>query len=118
MHNPSEASNDHRNDLPHREPASHAAPGTAGSPRPMADREVPLPGTMGASMTATHQWLDGQLSEHDARRANAKQVDLWNRIDEEIVRRRRMTTPAGMVEQIMSALPARDMAVDPQMASE
>ncbi len=82
-----------------------AAPG---ADRPMADREVPLPGTAaaeGGSALVIQQWLDGETSEAEARRADAKQVDLWKTIAAETDQRRRMTTPAYLAANIMAAIP-------------
>jgi hypothetical protein len=74
---------------------------------PMADREVPLPGSeaFGSTPAAVHAWLDGEASEADARQADAKQVALWVRISEETSARRRMTTPSYVQQRIMDALP-------------
>jgi hypothetical protein len=82
-----------------------------GSPadRLMADREVPVPGTGDASATAIHQWLDGDLSEAEARRGDAKTVEFWSRMATETERRRRLTTPAHVVGRIMGALPDREV---------
>ena len=76
-------------DLPQRDAAPVAD-------RPLADREVPLPGMAAANEPALviHQWLDGETSEAEARRADAKQVDLWKMISTETEQRRRMTTPS------------------------
>lgn len=79
------------------------------SERRMSDREVPLGGLTAADdagLLAVHQWLDGDLPEADARTADARQVDLWNRISEETTRRSRMTTPTHVAANIMNALPA------------
>ena len=75
--------------------------------RPVADREVPLPGmaATGEPTMVIHQWLDGETSEVDARRADAKQVDLWKMISTETEQRRRMTTPAYLAANIMAAIP-------------
>ena len=75
--------------------------------RPVADREVPLPGMAAADEPALviHQWLDGETSEAEARRANAKQVDLWKMISTDTEQRRRMTTPAYVAANIMAAIP-------------
>ncbi len=76
--------------------------------RAVADREVPLPGTAAAEdgpALVIHQWLDGETSEAEARRADAKQVDLWNMISAETEQRRRMTTPAYVAANIMAAIP-------------
>jgi hypothetical protein len=76
--------------------------------RPLADREVPLPGAADARMTpAVQQWLDGDLPEAAARRADERQVEFWARVSDETERRRRMVTPAHVPQRIMDALPAR-----------
>ena len=78
--------------------------------RPLADREVPLPGSMTAAdgaAVAINQWLDGEVTEADARRADSKQVELWNRIASETERRKRMVTPAYVAANIMAALPEK-----------
>lgn len=79
--------------------------------RPLADREVPLPGTADAAVMALNGWLDGDVAESDARRSDTKGVELWTRIASETDRRRRMTTPAHMAGQIMAALPDREVAL-------
>ena len=104
---------DARNDLgyDHRDDANDRPV----ADRPLADREVPLPGTADASaeaVTAVQQWLDGDLSEVDARRTDAKQVEFWNRMASETDRRRRMTTPAHVSAQIMAALPQLNIGTD------
>ena len=81
--------------------------------RPMADREVPLPGlsaTDDPSMVAIHQWLDGDVAETEARRADDKQVEMWKRINDETEQRRRMVTPAYVAANIMNALPEKHTA--------
>lgn len=81
--------------------------------RPLADREVPLPGMAAAddpTMVAIHQWLDGEATEGDARHADAKQVDMWNKIAGETEQRRRMVTPTYVAANIMNALPEKQVA--------
>ncbi len=76
--------------------------------RPAADREVPLPGLAAADngpALVIQQWLDGETSEAEARRADAKQVDLWKMISAETDQRRRMTTPSYLAANIMAAIP-------------
>ena len=87
-------------DLPQRDAAPIAD-------RPVTDREVPLPGTAAAEGPALviQQWLDGETNEAEARRADAKQVDLWKMISAETDQRRRMTTPAYVAANIMAAIP-------------
>jgi hypothetical protein len=103
-----------RNDLGQNLPQRDAASDRAAN-RPMADREVPLPGLAAAddpSMVAIHQWLDGDLAEADARRVDTKQVDMWNRVADETNRRRRMVTPSYVAANIMNALPEKQLAVN------
>lgn len=90
-----------------------------GTDRPMADREVPLPGTAAAAGTSLviHQWLDGEASEAEARRADAGQVKLWNRVTAEADQRRRMTTPTYVAANIMAAIPAASTATAQRGAS-
>ena len=100
---------DGRNDIGHEN--RDVAADRSHADRPMADREVPLPGLADASegeVTVVQQWLDGDATEVDARRSDTRQVDLWNRISTETDRRRRMTTPAHLSAQIMAALPSVD----------
>ncbi|MDF1501669.1 hypothetical protein [Roseisolibacter sp. H3M3-2] len=74
-------------------------------PESLADREVALNGD-GHPALAVQQWLDGEVSEAAARRANGRDVELWSRITEETERRRRMVTPSPVVERLMAAIPA------------
>lgn len=93
-------------DLPHRDAAGNSPL----ADRPLADREVPLPGLAAAedpTMVAIHQWLDGEGTEADARRADAKQVAMWSRISTDTDQRRRMTTPAHVAANIMAAIPEK-----------
>ena len=69
------------------------------------EREVSLGGE-GHPALVVQQWLDGETSEAVARRASANEVELWSRITEETERRRRMVTPAPVVERLMAAIPA------------
>ncbi len=90
-----------------------AAANKSSADRPLADREVPLPGMAAAddpTMVAIHQWLDGDLSEVDARRADTKQVDMWSKIAGETEQRRRMVTPKHVAANIMAALPEKHVA--------
>jgi hypothetical protein len=76
--------------------------------RQVTDREVPLSGTAAAESSevlAIHQWLDGETSEAEARRADTKQVDLWKMISAETEQRRRITTPSHLAANIMAAIP-------------
>ena len=78
--------------------------------RPLiTDREVPLPSAVSASIgdmpSALHQWLDGEVSERAARRADDNNVEFWNRISAETSRRSHMQTPAMLADRIMAVLP-------------
>ncbi len=78
--------------------------------RPATDREVPLPGAMAAedgTALAINQWLDGDVTEADARRSDSKQVEFWHQIAAETERRKRMVTPAYVAANIMAALPEK-----------
>lgn len=71
---------------------------------PLSDREVPL----GRRRTpaSVQAWLDGELSEADVRRGDTtRDVEFWNRINEQAEARRKMRTPAHLQAQIMAALP-------------
>ena len=52
-----------------------------------------------------NQWLDGEVSEAVARRADERQVEFWSAVNAQADQRRRMTTPAYMTDAIMAALP-------------
>jgi hypothetical protein len=74
--------------------------------RPLADREVPLGQPTTAIADAVHAWLDGEAPESSVRRAEwSRDVEFWKRLDEDLVARRRLRTPAHLQAQIMNALP-------------
>lgn len=84
--------------------------------RLLTDREVPLPSAPSASVGDTplgempvivQQWLDGDIAERIARRADDSSVELWNRIAAETIRRHRVETPALMSDRIMAVLPQK-----------
>ena len=70
----------------------------------MLEREVPI---ARREMAAdVHAWLDGDLSEAEARAAGAsREVEFWNRISAEAAVRRQVRTPAHVLPAIMEALP-------------
>jgi hypothetical protein len=70
----------------------------------VSDRQVSLGGDTHPAL-AVQQWLDGEGTETAARRASSRDVDLWERINEETARRGRMTTPAPVMGRIMAAIP-------------
>jgi len=76
------------------------------SERPLADREVPLGPPRSSLAEAVHAWLDGDVTESQARRGESgRDVDFWKRLDEDLAARRRLRTPAHLQAQIMNALP-------------
>ena len=79
--------------------------------RPMIDREVPLSTSASQSIgdmpVVVQQWLDGDIAERIARRADDSSVEFWNKISAETGRRRRMETPALMSERVMAVLPKK-----------
>jgi hypothetical protein len=90
----------------HSEGLSEAPRRKPDAKRPLSDREVPL-GPPGTALADTlHAWLDGEATESSARRGDsAREVDFWKRLDDDLVRRRRLRTPAGLEARIMAALP-------------
>ncbi|MES2177519.1 MAG: hypothetical protein V4550_06605 [Gemmatimonadota bacterium] len=55
---------------------------------------------------SVHAWLDGDTPERDARRGEwSRDVEFWKRLDDDLARRRRMRTPAGLQSRIMDAIP-------------
>jgi hypothetical protein len=71
---------------------------------PHADEQFEL---NGRPVTEVHQWLDGEGSEAEARRADARETALWAKISDETDRRARMTTPAPVLDRLMQAIPAQ-----------
>jgi len=78
--------------------------------RPLADREVPLPGIAAADAAAgvVQAWLDGEASEADARRADGKSVEFWMKLNGDADRMKRMKTPTHVMANIMAAIPTRE----------
>lgn len=73
--------------------------------RPLADREVPLGPPSTVIAESVHAWLDGESTESHARRSDARDVDFWKRLEEDLAARRRLRTPVHLQAQIMNALP-------------
>lgn len=61
---------------------------------PLASRELP---------SAVHAWLDGEAPA-DSLSGAEREVSLWNQINAETGRRRRMVTPAHVPVQILAKL--------------
>lgn len=58
-------------------------------------------------VTEVQQWLDGEATEADARRAEPRETAMWAKIADETERRGRMTTPAPVLDRLMAAIPAQ-----------
>jgi hypothetical protein len=77
--------------------------------QPMADREVPI--GFAVTPAGVHEWLDGELSEAEIRRADtARHVEFWNRLNSDVEVRRQMKTPAHVSAQIMAAIAPTQVA--------
>ena len=72
---------------------------------PQQDEQFEL---TGRPVTQVHQWLDGEGSEAEARRADARETELWAKISDETERRGRMMTPAPVLDRLMHAIPAEE----------
>ena len=70
----------------------------------VSDRQVSIGGVAHPALVV-QQWLDGEATDSAARRTSPKDVELWERINAETERRRRMTTPAPLYDRIMAAIP-------------
>lgn len=84
--------------------------GSAAADSRLTDREVPLPGAMAAD-SPTDQvfgWLDGEVPELAARKADSRRVEFWKRVDLEADRLRNTRAPAHLAAQIMAAIPVRE----------
>jgi hypothetical protein len=77
--------------------------------QPMADREVPI--GFAVTPAGVHEWLDGELTEAEIRRADtARHVEFWNRLNSDVEVRRQMKTPAHVSAQIMAAIAPTQVA--------
>lgn len=74
--------------------------------RPVADREVPLPGMTAADGKAetVQMWLDGEATEADARQSNDKAVEFWMRVQHDADQMHQVKAPAHLAANIMAAL--------------
>lgn len=69
----------------------------------LSDREVPLSYEYERMSGAMHALLDGEVI--DVRHIGDKQIEMWHKISSEAEILRSRTSPAGMQERIMAALP-------------
>jgi hypothetical protein len=70
----------------------------------LSDREVPL--NPRRTPAVVQAWLDGEATMADAVRAEAgKDVEFWNRLNEQAEERRHMRTPVHVQQRIMEAIP-------------
>lgn len=86
----------------------------AGEPAAVGEREVPLP--PGAEFAALHAWLDGDGEEMVVTTAQqAKQREVWRRINDDTARMRRISAPPFLEQKIMRALeaPTAETAAQP-----
>ena len=75
-----------------------------GGEAPLSDREVPL--NPHRTPAVVQAWLDGEVSMTEAARGEgAKDVEFWNRINEQAEARRHMRTPVHVQQRIMEAIP-------------
>lgn len=84
-----------------REPAADSRPASAAEPA-AGDREVPLPGS--EIPTAVHAFLDGEAVNEAALSGAERELEIWKRINADLGKRRRMTTPAHVPAQILAKL--------------
>jgi hypothetical protein len=71
---------------------------------PLSDREVPL--NPRRTPAVVQAWLDGEVSMADAvRGGSSRDVEFWNRINEQAEERRHMRTPVHVQQRIMEAIP-------------
>jgi hypothetical protein len=71
---------------------------------PLRDREVPL--NPRRTPAVVQAWLDGEATMADAVRGDAaKDVEFWNRLNEQAEERRHMRTPVHVQQRIMESLP-------------
>lgn len=83
--------------------------------RPMADREVPLPGVSAADATTAdviQMWLDGDATEAVARQENNPAVEFWMRVGTDVEPMRRAKAPAHLMANIMAAIPVKEPPAD------
>lgn len=82
--------------------------------RPVADREVPLPGMAAADTAAdaVQMWLDGEASEAEARQASDTAVAFWARVAKDTEVMRQVKAPAHLAASIMAALPGKAPLAD------
>jgi hypothetical protein len=70
----------------------------------LSDREVPL--NPRRTPAVVQAWLDGEATMADALRGDAtKDVEFWNRLNEQAEERRHMRTPVHVQQRIMEAIP-------------
>lgn len=90
-----------------RKSVQHSKPQRDHEVRPVVEREVPLGQHADRALASTvHAWLDGELPEAAARKADTmRDVEFWRSLNDHMERARRMRTPDHVEAQIMAALP-------------
>jgi hypothetical protein len=93
-------------DLNEHPEATGPAPKRERASKVPADREVEIPIPRRTTPASVHAWLDGDLPEAAVRRGDtARDVEFWNRLNQDITVRRQMQTPAYVYDKIMESLP-------------
>lgn len=78
---------------------------------PLIDREVPL--NPRRTPAVVQAWLDGEVSMVDAARGDgSRDVEFWNRINEQAEERRHMRTPVHVQQRIMESIPKSAPSTD------
>lgn len=94
MHDPLDSRNETATPSADARVPAQAEPTVTDRELPLASRELP---------SAVHAWLDGEAPA-DSLAGAEREVALWNRINAETGRRRRMVTPAHVPVQILARL--------------
>ena len=99
-------------DLNEHPEATGPAPQRERASKVPADREVEIPIPRRTTPASVHAWLDGDLPEAAVRRGDtARDVEFWNRLNQDITVRRNMQTPAYVYDKIMQSLPEASPSV-------
>ena len=86
-----------------RRPDAAVAPTTA--PRPETATDTDTGPLSGHPAPVVQQWLDGERTETEARRAAPQETAMWAQVQAETERRGRMVTPAPVLDRLMAAIP-------------
>ncbi len=95
MHDPLDPRNETARPSAEPRVPAQAEPTATDREVPLASRELPH---------AVHAWLDGEAVADSALAGAEREVALWQQINAETGRRRRMVTPAHVPVQILAKL--------------